>query len=79
MAVVVRLSRTGKRSNPMYRIVAVNKRQKRDSMPLEILGVYIPHKENPIIHIDEKRILYWQSHGALVSTSLQKILPKIKT
>lgn len=60
----------------MYRIVAVNKRQKRDSMPLEILGVYLPHKENPLIRIDEKRILYWQSHGALLSDSLQRLLSK---
>lgn len=78
MSVVVRLARTGKRGKPMYRIVAVNKRQKRDSMPLEIIGTYIPHKENPTIHIDEKRISYWQSHGALLSSSLQKILPKKK-
>lgn len=60
----------------MYRIVAVNKRQKRDSAPLEILGTYIPEKQKPLLRVDEKRIAHWRSQGALVSDALQKILLK---
>ena len=42
MAVRIRLARMGKKKAPMYRIVAIDKRNKRDGAFLENLGTYNP-------------------------------------
>ncbi|MFH1289559.1 MAG: 30S ribosomal protein S16, partial [Patescibacteria group bacterium] len=44
--VKIRLTRTGKRNAPSYRIVAIDSRSKRDGRPLELIGFYDP-KTNP--------------------------------
>ena len=71
MAVVIRLSRTGKRGESIYRVVAVDKRQKRDSAPLEILGIY---NTKGIFQIDRERLKAWEKKGAAVSAAVRKLL-----
>lgn len=57
-------------------MVAVEKRQKRDSMPLENLGSYTPatKQSQQISAINEERIKYWQSKGALLSAAVKQML-----
>jgi small subunit ribosomal protein S16 len=78
MAVKIRLSRIGKTHSPVYRIVAVDSRSKRDGKFIENLGTYDPLKHTlPQWH--EERIAYWKGQGAQVSeavTRLEKMLKK---
>ncbi|GIW64915.1 MAG: hypothetical protein KatS3mg092_0848 [Patescibacteria group bacterium] len=74
MAVAIRLYRIGKKDQPYYRIVAVNKRYKANGKYIEEIGRYNPHKDPAEIVIDEKKLEYWLNCGAVVSEGLAKIL-----
>ncbi len=74
MAVKIRLSRTGKRNAPSYRIVAIDSRSARDGRPLETLGHYNPSMTPPSFEVKKDRVKYWQSVGAQVSEAVEKLL-----
>lgn len=74
MAVKIRLSRTGKRNAPSYRIVTTDSRKKRDGAALEILGHYNPSTTPPSFSIDKERIKYWKSVGAQTTEAVEKLL-----
>ena len=74
MSVKIRLSRTGKRNAPSYRIVAVDSRSPRDGRPLEILGHYNPSMIPPSFAVEKERLEYWQSVGAQMSEAVEKLL-----
>lgn len=72
MAVTIRLSRIGKIHSPVYRIVAIDARKKRDGEALDILGTYNP-LTGEIVQYHEERINDWISKGALVTDAVKKI------
>ena len=74
MAVKIRLSRTGKRNAPSYRIVAIDSRSPRDGQALEILGHYNPSGTPESLKIKKDRLEYWQSVGAQTSGAVEKLL-----
>ena len=74
MAVKIRLSRTGKRNAPSYRIVAVDSRSPRDGRALEILGHYNPSMTPPSFEVKKERLEYWQSVGAQTTEAVEKLL-----
>lgn len=73
MAVTIRLSRVGTKNMPMYRVVAVDSRDKRDGQPLEILGTYNPRSKSfDQLHID--RVNHWVALGAMMSETVEKLV-----
>ena len=72
MAVTIRLSRIGKIHTPVYRIVAIDARKKRDGEALDILGTYNP-LTGEIVQFHEERINDWIAKGALVTDAVKKI------
>jgi small subunit ribosomal protein S16 len=64
MAVKIRMSRTGKKNRPYWRIVAVDSRRKRDGACLECLGTYDPFKHK-LIQIHRDRIEALVKLGAI--------------
>lgn len=74
MAVKIRLSRTGKRNAPSYRIVAVDSRSPRDGRPLEILGHYNPSMTPESFEVNKERLEYWQSVGAQMTDAVGALL-----
>ena len=74
MAVKIRLSRTGKRNAPSYRIVAIDSHSPRDGQALEILGHYNPSMTPPSFEIKKDRVEYWQSVGAQLSEAVESLL-----
>jgi len=74
MAVKIRLSRTGKKNAPSYRIVAIDSRSPRDGRPLEVLGHYNPSMTPESLNIKKDRVEYWQSVGAQTSPAVEKLL-----
>jgi len=77
MAVKIRLSRVGKKKAPFYRIVAVDSRKKRDGAFLESLGTYDGLK-GVIVTLDQERVDYWVSKGAVVADSVKKLVKAYK-
>lgn len=74
MAVKIRLSRTGKRNAPSYRIVAIDSRSPRDGRALEILGHYNPSQNPASFAVNKERIKHWQSVGAQTSEAVERLL-----
>lgn len=73
MAVKIRFARIGKKHAPVYRIVAVDSRKKRDGKYLENLGTYNPLTKE-IIQFHDDRVTYWISVGAIVADSVQRLM-----
>ncbi len=76
MAVSIRLMRIGKKGNPAYRIVAIDKRKKRNTEYLDKLGFYNPLLEPAKLELDEKKLIDWVNKGAVLSEGAQKLLGK---
>ncbi|MBI2352652.1 30S ribosomal protein S16 [Candidatus Dependentiae bacterium] len=76
MAVKIRFSRIGKKHAPVYKIIAIDSRRKRDGKYLENLGTYNPMTKE-IVQFHAERINYWISVGAIVADSVERLI-KIK-
>lgn len=70
--VKIRLSRIGRTHAPVYRIVAIDSRKKRDGEALEILGTYNPYTKE-LIQFHRERIDAWVAQGAVVSDAVKKL------
>jgi len=70
--VKIRLDRTGVRNKPFYRIVAIDEREKKGGVPLEVLGYWQPSKN--LIKIDKKALESWVKKGAVVSPAVNKLI-----
>lgn len=76
MAVKIRLTRTGKTNQPLYRVVAIDEHKKRDGQAIEILGAYDPHKTNGKLSIKKDRLDYWLSVGAKPTATVSSLITK---
>ncbi len=74
MAVKIRLKRLGKVRVPMYRIVVVDARKKRDGRVLEEIGKYHPKEDPSYISVVSDRAQYWLGVGAQPSDAVAKLL-----
>jgi small subunit ribosomal protein S16 len=72
----IRLSRTGKKRQPSYRVVVAEKEAKRDGRVVERIGHYNPLTNPAEFKIDEDRALYWLSVGAQPSDAVRVLLNK---
>jgi len=72
----IRLTRTGAKNNPSWRIGAFDQRTRRDGHALEILGYYNPLEKDSSrkVTMDTERIQHWLSKGAQPSKAVQKFL-----
>lgn len=70
----IRLTRTGKRHKPQYRIVLQEKGRDPWSPALEILGNYNPHTSPSTVELNEERISHWLSMGAQPSNTVHNML-----
>lgn len=72
----IRLSRTGKKKQPSYRVVVADAEAKRDGRIVERIGHYNPRTEPLEYRIQEDRALYWLSVGAQPSDAVRRLLEK---
>lgn len=73
MAVKIRLARTGRHSDPSYRIVAADSRYARDGRYVEQIGYYNPQKPATEATIDEAIALKWLGLGAQISDTVKTL------
>ena len=72
--VAIRLSRTGKKKKPSYRVVVIDKRRARDSRNIEIVGHYNPRPDPIEIVLKRDRIDYWMGVGAQPSDTVKRLV-----
>ena len=75
MAVKIRLKRIGKKFSPVYRVVVLDARKKRDGRVIEEIGLYDPMQEPSLIRVDSERVRYWLGVGAQPSDTVHRLLP----
>ena len=73
---MIRLSRTGARKQPQYRVVVIEKERARNGRPVEVVGTYNPRTTPASIDLKRERIEYWVSKGAKMSDRVTKIVSK---
>jgi small subunit ribosomal protein S16 len=73
---MIRLSRTGARKQPHYRVVVIEKERARNGRPVEVVGTYNPRTNPASIELKRERIDYWVSKGAKLSDRVGKIVAK---
>jgi len=74
VAVRMRLTRVGSTKNPIYRIVVVDQRARRDGRAIETVGHYNPRTEPSSIDIDADKAKAWLAKGAQPSRTVQRLL-----
>ena len=74
MSVKVRMTRSGSKKRPFYRIVAINSDSRRDGRPLEFLGYYNPQVSPADIKIDTDKVQKWMDLGAEMSDTVRSLM-----
>ncbi len=74
--VKLRLTRYGKKIQPLYRIVATDSRNPRDGKFIEIVGRYNPNKNPAEVHLEKDKIQKWITNGAQPSETVYSLLKK---
>ena len=77
MALKIRLTRTGAKKRPSYRIVVADARGPRDGGFLERVGHYHPllAKDNPErVQFDQERVRHWLERGAQPTDRVARFL-----
>ena len=77
MAVKVRLTRSGSKKRPFYRIVAINSDARRDGRPLEFLGYYNPCTNPGTLSIDADKLNAWIEKGAEMTDTVRTLVKKL--
>jgi small subunit ribosomal protein S16 len=76
MAVVMRLTRTGAKKSPSYRVVVADSRRARDGRFIDIVGTYEPLKAEDQIHLNIEKAQEWLKNGAQPSDTVRDLLVK---
>ena len=72
----IRLSRIGRKKTPIYRLVVVDGRNRRDSMGVEQVGHYNPRGNKELL-LKRDRIEYWLAQGAKPSETVAELLKRV--
>ena len=71
--VKLRLRRKGRKGYPVYAVVAVDSRRKRDGAYIERLGYYDPNTSPNTVKLDDNRAIYWLNEGAQPTLTVKNI------
>ncbi len=76
MALVIRFSRAGARSKPIFHLVVADKERPRDGKYIEKLGLYNPKLKDKTqaLQIDREKVSEWIKKGAVVSQTVGQLL-----
>ena len=73
MSITIRLSRTGRKNLPAYKIVVANTRDKRSGRYIDVLGYYNPSSSKDTFGIDKDKLKEWKTKGAFVTEAVEKL------
>jgi len=72
----IKLFRTGKRNQPRYRIVVVERRSKLGGRYTDLLGYYHPELNPPDIKLDLNKYSNWLKKGAQPTETVKALFTK---
>jgi len=74
----IRLTRTGKKHQPTYRIVVAEHSAPIQGKFIEIVGYYIPTTKPKTLEVKKERVEYWISNGAVPTDTIHNLLVDAK-
>ena len=74
--VVIRLSRTGSKNNPKYRVAVADSRMPLKGRLIELIGHYDPLSKDKKAVIDKKKYEDWIKKGAKPSQRVRSLFMK---
>ena len=74
--VKIRLTRTGAKKAPSYRVVVADSRYPRDGRFIDIIGTYNPMTQPAEIKVDAERAQAWIKTGAQPTETVKALLKK---
>ena len=76
MAVRIRLTRTGRKNLPSFRIAVFDGRTRRDGPALEVVGWFNPLNRDPDkgFKVEAERLQHWVNRGALMTLAVRQLL-----
>ena len=75
--VVIRLSRTGAKNNPKYRVAVADSRKPLGGRFIEIIGHYDPVSKDKKAVIDKSKYESWLKKGAKPSGRVRSLFAKL--
>ena len=66
----------GKKKQPVYKIVAVDSRTKRDGRFIDAIGSYNPRTNPMTITLQEERVFHWLQRGAQPTDTVKNLLSR---
>jgi small subunit ribosomal protein S16 len=72
----IRLTRTGSKKRPFYRVVVTDSRTARDSAFVEVLGSYNPRTKPETLTLDRERFAHWTKKGAVPSNTVRTLVER---
>jgi len=72
----IRMSRTGSKKRPYYRVVVAEGKSKKEGQCVEVLGFYNPRLKPATVEINKERVGYWIKNGARPSDSVRTLLAR---
>ena len=76
MAVRIRLTRKGRKKQPIYRIVVADSESPRDGKFLDIVGTYDPMQDPAAVQIDNVKLESWMKQGAKPTQTVESLIRK---
>lgn len=70
----IRLSRVGKKHQPVYRLIVIDRRKDPWGKYLENLGLYNPLAKPKVVQFKAERIKYWLGVGAQATPTVWNLL-----
>lgn len=68
----IRLKRLGAKRNPIYRLIVINSREKREGRPVDEVGLYNPKRKE--LKLDKEKALDWIKKGAQPTETAQYLI-----
>jgi small subunit ribosomal protein S16 len=73
----IRLTRTGSKKRPFFRVVVTDSRAARDSSFVEVLGTYNPRTTPETLKVDAERLAHWLKAGAVPSDTVRTLVDRM--
>lgn len=70
--VKIRLKRMGYKRNPIFRVVVIDVRSKREGAPIEELGFYNPKRKE--MKLNKEKALEWIKKGAQLTETVEYLI-----
>ncbi len=76
MSARIRMKKTGKKGQPYFRIVVLDRSRSRDTEVLDDIGFYNPRPDPRDIRLDTEKAYEWLKKGAEPSQTVREIFSK---